>query len=74
MGIVIQDAEGSFVAAIRHAIQAPSVSATEALAILKGCEFGLEEGLQRLLNLIPMTLLALYRFRLRTADGRFSLI
>ncbi|KAM1383307.1 hypothetical protein PS2_035388 [Malus domestica] len=36
VGIVLRDAEGSFVATTRHAIMAPSVNAAEAMAIMRG--------------------------------------
>ncbi|XP_048420018.1 uncharacterized protein LOC125468393 [Pyrus x bretschneideri] len=49
VGVVLQDADGFFVAATRHAIRAPSVGAAEMMAILKGCEFGLALGLQKVL-------------------------
>ncbi|XP_008340815.1 uncharacterized protein [Malus domestica] len=46
VGIMLWDAEGSFVAAIRYDIRALCVGAAEALALLKGCELGLSLGLQ----------------------------
>ncbi|KAM1373521.1 hypothetical protein ACFX2I_024211 [Malus domestica] len=49
VGIVLRDAQGSFVAAIRHAIKASCVNAAEAMAISMGCEFGLALGLQKVI-------------------------
>ena len=49
VGIILRDAGGSFVAAIRHAISAPCVGAAEAKAISKGCEFGLALGLRKVI-------------------------
>ncbi|KAM1887801.1 hypothetical protein ACFX13_046002 [Malus domestica] len=49
VGIVLRDVEGSFVAAIRHAIMAPNVNAAKAMAIMLGCQFGLDLGLQKVI-------------------------
>ncbi|KAM1833565.1 hypothetical protein ACFX13_023375 [Malus domestica] len=45
--IVVRDDGGFFVAAVRYAFRSPCAGAAEAMAILKGCEFGLSMGLKK---------------------------
>ena len=47
VGIVVRDADGLFVAAIRHLVSASCAAAAEAVALVKGCELGLFLGLRK---------------------------
>ncbi|KAM2583373.1 hypothetical protein TB1_005403 [Malus domestica] len=47
VGIMVRDDGGSFMAAVRYAFRSPCVGAAEAMAILKGCEFGLSLRLKK---------------------------
>ena len=44
VGVVVRDAEATFLAAVRYPLLAPSALATEALALLRGCDLGASMG------------------------------
>lgn len=71
----MRDVGGSFVATIRYAIRAPYVRAAEAVAFLKGCEFGIALGLRMVIvKYDSYESICSFQIRLKMADGKPTLI